>query len=44
MRGNPEVIAQLNQALKELKLEDYWPQYDAEGKLKVDGRKLAARN
>jgi sulfonate transport system substrate-binding protein len=30
------------QALKELKLEDYWPQYDAEGKLKVEGRKLAA--
>jgi len=25
----------LNQALKELKLEDYWPQFDAEGKLKV---------
>lgn len=30
----------LNQALKELKLEDYWPQFDAEGKIKVPGRKV----
>jgi sulfonate transport system substrate-binding protein len=32
----------LEHALKELKLEDYWPQYDAEGKLKTAGRKLLA--
>jgi sulfonate transport system substrate-binding protein len=30
----------LNNALKELKLEDYWPQLDAQGKVKVPGRKL----
>jgi len=29
----------LNNALKELKLEDYWPQQDAQGKIKVPGRK-----
>ena len=29
----------LNNALKELKLEDYWPQQDAQGKVKVPGRK-----
>lgn len=34
----------LNQALKDLKLEDYWPQYDADGKLKVAPRKLASAN
>lgn len=34
----------LNQALKDLKLEDYWPQYDGEGVLKVAGRKLVASN
>lgn len=28
----------LNNALKELKLEDYWPQQDAQGKVKVPGR------
>ena len=33
----------LNQALKELKLEDYWPQYDAEGRVKSAGRALASR-
>ena len=32
----------LNQALKELKLEDYWPQYDADGKLKVAAHKSAS--
>ena len=32
----------LNHALKELKLEDYWPQYDADGKVKVAARKLVA--
>jgi sulfonate transport system substrate-binding protein len=31
----------LQHALKELKLEDYWPQQDAQGKLKQAGRKLA---
>ena len=31
----------LNNALKELKLEDFWPQQDASGKVKVPGRKLA---
>jgi sulfonate transport system substrate-binding protein len=31
----------LNVALKELKLEDYWPQLDANGKVKVRGRKLS---
>ena len=31
----------LQQALKELQLEDYWPQQDADGKVKVPGRKLA---
>lgn len=31
----------LTTALKELKLEDYWPQHDAQGKIKVPGRKLA---
>lgn len=31
----------LQTALKELKLEDYWPQQDARGKIKVAGRKLA---
>jgi len=30
----------LNLALKELKLEDYWPQQGADGKVKVPGRKL----
>ncbi|MES2935682.1 MAG: ABC transporter substrate-binding protein [Pseudomonadota bacterium] len=30
----------LNYALKELELEDYWPQWDASGKTKVPGRKL----
>ncbi|MGZ3238148.1 MAG: ABC transporter substrate-binding protein [Burkholderiaceae bacterium] len=30
----------LNNALKELKLEDYWPQQDANGKVKYPGRKL----
>jgi sulfonate transport system substrate-binding protein len=34
----------LNQALKDLKLEDYWPQYDADGKVKVAARKLVASN
>ena len=34
----------LNQALKELKLEDYWPQQTADGKLKVPGRKLVANS
>jgi sulfonate transport system substrate-binding protein len=34
----------LEHALKELKLEDYWPQYDADGKLKTAGRKLLASN
>jgi sulfonate transport system substrate-binding protein len=34
----------LNQALQDLQLEDYWPQFDAEGKLKVPARKLAAKN
>lgn len=32
----------LQQALKDLKLEDYWPQYDEEGKLKVEGRRFLA--
>lgn len=32
----------LNQALKDLKLEDYWPQNDAAGNVKVPGRKLVA--
>ena len=31
----------LNQALKDLQLEDYWPQQDADGKVKVAGRKAA---
>ena len=31
----------LNNALKELKLEDYWPQQDAAGKIKVPGRNPA---
>jgi sulfonate transport system substrate-binding protein len=30
----------LNNALAELKLEDYWPQYDANGKVVKPGRKL----
>jgi len=30
----------LNNALKDLKLEDYWPQQAADGKVKVPGRKL----
>jgi sulfonate transport system substrate-binding protein len=30
----------LNNALKELQLEDYWPQQDAKGAIKVAGRKL----
>ena len=34
----------LNEALKELKLEDYWPQFDADGKIKVPGRKLASKS
>lgn len=33
----------LNQALKEQGLEDYWPQYDAAGKIKVPARKLASK-
>ncbi len=32
----------LNNALKELKLEDYWPQWDANGKTVVPGRKVRA--
>ena len=32
----------LNQALKDLKLEDYWPQFDADGKPKGAARKLAS--
>ena len=31
----------LNNALKELKLEDFWPQQDASGKVKLPARKLA---
>ena len=34
----------LEHALKELKLEDYWPQFDADGKVKVAARKLVASN
>jgi len=34
----------LNQALKDLKLEDYWPQFDADGKQKVAARKIVASN
>lgn len=34
----------LNQALKELKLEDYWPQYDADGKVKTAARSKLAAN
>lgn len=33
----------LNLALKEQGLEDYWPQYDAAGKIKVPARKLASK-
>jgi sulfonate transport system substrate-binding protein len=34
----------LDHALKELKLEDYWPQYDADGKLKTAARSKLAAN
>lgn len=31
----------LNQALKDLQLEDHWPRQDADGKVKTPGRKVA---
>ena len=34
----------LNQALNDLQLEDYWPQYDADGRIKVAARKLLSSN